>query len=388
MNHLLINEETEQIAEPQTHHPKILIVDDRPENLFSLRAILEEDDFDIIEANCGETALQMAREHHFALIISDVQMPEMNGFQLLEALRSQTATMLVPVIFVTAISKEEKYIHKGYSEGAVDYLFKPLDPFVVKAKTDVFISLYRQQALLKSQKHSLALLNKRLTDINGELEQFSYVAAHDLKSPLGNIISMCNGFKAVHSEKLDQGGKEIINHIHISAKRLCDLIAGILSYHKGDHEITNAKERIDFSAICSEVADMFRYSKDVEIFCPKGPLHLYLNEVAMKQILINLVSNAVRYNDKEKILVNIKFVQEDDLYRFSVQDNGPGVEKKDQQKIFELFTTLHKKDGEGNEGAGIGLATIKKLIEKQDGSIAVESLPGKGFTLSFILPSY
>jgi two-component system, sensor histidine kinase and response regulator len=388
MNSLLINQEVNQVLRPQTHHPKILIVDDRPENLFSLRAILEEDDLDIIEADCGEKALQLTAEHDFALIITDVQMPEMNGFQLLEELRSQTSTMFVPVMFVTAISKEEKYVHKGYSEGAVDYLFKPLNPFVVKAKTDVFVSLYRQQALLESQNHSLAALNKRLTDINQELERFSYVAAHDLKSPLGNIISLCNGFKTVYGARLDQEGREVLDYIHLSAIRLCDLIAGILSYHKSDNEITNAKQTIDFSAVCGEIADMFRYNTDVDILYPQGPLPLCLNEVAMKQVLINLVTNAVKYNDKKKALIQIKFEQQDDQYRFSVADNGPGVEEKNQQKIFELFTTLNTKDRDGKDGVGIGLATIKKLIEKQHGSIAVESLPGKGFTLSFMLPSY
>ncbi|MBV6655348.1 MAG: response regulator, partial [Mameliella sp.] len=140
---------------------KILLVDDKPENLFSLEAILEGEDREIICAGSGNEALKLAIKNRFALILSDVQMPGMDGFEMVEILRSNPKNKHIPIIFVTAISKEEQYVYKGYNEGAVDYLFKPLDATIVRAKTEIFIALYKQQRQLESQKKELQLLNRQ-----------------------------------------------------------------------------------------------------------------------------------------------------------------------------------------------------------------------------------
>ena len=131
---------------------KILIIDDLPENLFVLEEILAQEDREIISATNGNDALRLARQHEFAIILSDVQMPEMDGFELVYLLRTNKKTMHIPVILLTALSKEEKYVHRGYSRGAVDYIFKPLDPKIVSAKVDTFITIYRQRKMLEEQK--------------------------------------------------------------------------------------------------------------------------------------------------------------------------------------------------------------------------------------------
>jgi signal transduction histidine kinase len=363
----------------------ILLVDDKPENLYSLNAILEESNCGIFQARSAREALDLTELHQFALIFADVQMPEMDGFQMLEKLRANPRTEMVPVIFVTATSREEKYVQKGYSEGAVDYLLKPLDPEIVRAKTDVFVSLYRQQILVETQKKNLLRLNDRLVEINKELEQFAYTAAHDLKSPLGAIITLCSALEIGYKERLDDRGNKMIDNIQRSANKLSELISGILAYHKGQRVAEAGSIEVDFSKLCQEIAEMFKGDTHVKIYYPTEPIIISINVVAMKQILINLISNGIKHNDKSNPELYIQYREEKDWYIFSVRDNGPGVDKKDQQRIFELFTTLfHSQETE--PAAGIGLATIKKLVEHQGGKIMVDSAPGLGFTLQFAIP--
>lgn len=366
--------------------PKILIVDDKKENLFSLNAILESDQATVYQAASAGEALDLAGKHEFAVIFSDVQMPGVSGYELVERLRMQPKTASTPVIFVTAVNRSEQNVHRGYAAGAIDYLLKPLDPEVVRAKAEASCTLYNHRRLIERQKNELQQLNARLKEMNRRLERFAYTAAHDLKSPLANILMLCNGIELAMKDKMDANIQWMLANIHAAASDLCGLVNGILDYHRSDRLLEEARTETDFTALCHEVIKLLTTDGKIKFNLPEKPLLLQLNRVAMKQILLNLFSNAIKYNDKELIEITVRVRQQKAYNHFTVSDNGPGISKEDQEDVFDLFKVLSL--GENTVGAhGIGLATVKKLIEKQAGEMKVESEKGKGFTLHFRLPS-
>ncbi len=170
----------------------ILIVDDRPENLLVLESLLEDMDCNIIKANSGNEALGLMLDYEFALVLLDVQMPEMDGFETAELMRGSEKTRYVPIVFVTALSKEKISMFKGYEVGAVDFLYKPIEPIILRSKVRVFIELYNQKKLLEEQSNLLELKIKELTqlkDANFELESLSFM---DGLTGIGNRRSFDN----------------------------------------------------------------------------------------------------------------------------------------------------------------------------------------------------
>ncbi|HDP99688.1 MAG TPA: response regulator, partial [bacterium] len=208
----------------------ILLVDDKPENLLALETILDDENVELFKANSGNQALALILEHDFALTLLDVQMPNMDGFETAELMRGNKKTRHIPIIFVTAINKEQKYIFKGYEAGAVDYLFKPLEPEILKSKVKVFLDLYNQKKLIKKQalelEHKVTELNaaflelqkkekilhqqaEELAAINQDLKEFAYIVSHDLKAPLRAISSLVNWLTSDFQDKLDDKGREM-----------------------------------------------------------------------------------------------------------------------------------------------------------------------------------
>lgn len=183
--------------------PKVLIVDDNPANLTALNALLADLEVIVIETRSGNEALSLTLEHDFALVMLDVQMPEMDGFETAELMRMNQLTRHVPIIFVTAISKEQSHIFRGYDNGAVDYIFKPLDPHIIRSKVTVFVDLYRQKQIVAAKNNELVKANQRILEqqevlIKEErlkvLLQMAGAAAHELNQPLmvllGNLELM------------------------------------------------------------------------------------------------------------------------------------------------------------------------------------------------------
>ena len=216
---------------------------------------------------------------------------------------------------------------------------------------------------------------------NAELEQFAYVVSHEIKSPLNNIIGLTQILKL----DLNERETKIIDLIEKSSVRLKSLVEGIISYHIGlSAEVRNINA-IDIRSLFNEVVELLDPGREHEISLHSDSECIDTNEVAIRQILTNLVSNAIKYNDKDhiKIMVMVRCTHEGS--DISVEDNGRGIDRKEFSAIFETFSTLGEKDRFNNAGTGIGLATVKKLVEKLGGAIQVESDPGKGSTFSFSL---
>lgn len=218
---------------------------------------------------------------------------------------------------------------------------------------------------------------------NTELEQFAYVVSHDIKSPLNNIISLTTILKEDQKEKISESGEQIITHIANASLRLKSLIDGIISHYTGVNIVINEKKEINVDALLKEIISLLDSTNQFQITYKSDIHSIKTNETAIKQILTNLLSNAIKYNDKEEVKIDISVTSSSELYQFTVKDNARGIDQKEFAKVFETFATLGTKDRFDNIGTGIGLATVKKLIEKLGGSITLASDLGIGTTFEF-----
>lgn len=363
---------------------KILIVDDRPENLFSLEAILDDDDREIVQASSGNEALKLAIKNEFALILSDVQMPGMDGFEMVEILRSNPKNKFVPVIFVTAISKEEQYVHQGYSEGAVDYLFKPLDPTVVKSKTDIFVSLYKQKMRLKSQKKELLHLNK-------EKNHFIGMAAHDLRNPLG-VVQYFSKF--LMDDNVDHFDAEVLEHleiIHSTSNFMMNMVNELLDLTKIESgTFTLNKESVTIKVLVEQavkINQIVAKRKDIELSFEVSDdvPNCMLDYGKMTQVLNNLIGNAIKYSNPNSA-ASVKAWKEGEFIKISVIDNGQGIPPSEIRKLFQPFQTTSVQSTGGEKSTGLGLTIVAKMVEAHEGQISVESEVGKGSAFTVSLP--
>ena len=405
---------------------KILLVDDREDNLFSIETILEKDHYTIVKAKSGREALKvLLHQQDFSLILMDVQMPELNGFETATIIYERDKLKNIPIIFITAFSYDEDYIFKGYKMGGVDYIYKPIKPELLRMKVSVFVELYRknQQLLLhekkllaankslqkeieerKTSEEKIRSLNAQLVSsnahlkaINEELDRFAYVASHDLQEPLRKIMVFSD--KILMKENMDEETEKYFKKIISSSKRMQMLINDLLSFSRQSVSSSDF-QRTDLNSLVREAIT------ELEIEVEKSNAKIHLDELPvvwvipslMKQLFHNLVSNAIKFRAKgiEPIIhIESKKIYESDhsslvslngnkYYKVSISDNGIGFDPKYSDEIFMVFKRLNSYHE--YEGTGVGLSICKKIIEKHNGSIAAQSEPGKGSTFSFVLP--
>lgn len=351
----------------------ILIVDDLPENLISLESILEKEGRNIIKAHSGNEALKIAMEQNIALAILDVQMPEMDGFEVARLLSENPKTRDISILFVTALSYNEKFALQGYEEGGVDYLQKPLDVNIVKAKVNVYEKLYRQRLHLKDS-------NEKLKETNKQLDEFVYVVSHDLKAPLRGLSSICT---FLDEELAGEQKPEVTELMTLIKKRTAwmqALIDGILHYSRLANCI-GEKESIDTKALINNIIEMVSPPPHIRFEISDHLPVLHAERVKIHEVLQNLISNAIKYNNKEQGIVRVSHLEFPDAYEFSVQDNGCGIKPEYFEKIFGIFQTLNPKDK--SDSTGIGLTIVKKIVEQQGGKVTVSSEYGVGTTFKF-----
>jgi len=405
---------------------KILLVDDREDNLFSIETILEKDNYTIVKARSGREALKvLLHQQDFSLILMDVQMPELNGFETATIIYERDKLKNIPIIFITAFSYDEDYIFKGYKMGGVDYIYKPIKPEMLRMKVSVFVELYRknQQLLLhekkllaanrslqkeieerKTSEEKIRLLNGQLVNnnahlkaINEELDRFAYVASHDLQEPLRKIMVFSD--KILMKENMDEETEKYFKKIINSSKRMQMLINDLLSFSR--QSISSADfEKTDLNTLAREAIT------ELEIEVEKSNAKIQVGELPvvwaipslMKQLFHNLVSNAVKFRKKGLdpiIHIEAKKMLSADhslpinpnghkYHKVSISDNGIGFDPKYSDEIFMVFKRLNSYHE--YEGTGVGLSICKKIIEKHNGSIIAQSEPGKGSTFSFVLP--
>jgi len=353
----------------------ILLVDDRLENLIALQAMLEKDGRTFVTAGSGNEALKMAlMTADIGLIMLDVQMPDMDGFEVARLLKSNTKTKDISIIFVTAINKEKQFILKGFEEGAVDYLSKPLDINVTRAKVEVFEQLYVSRQQLKS---SL----KKEEEIKKQLERFVYTVSHDLKSPLSGMVLMIGNMLYDMDDMEKEELKSQMQTVERASLHLSNMVDSILEYSRKSYG-EQAIEEVDVNALVNDTFHLLFPPEHIELRIT-NPLPVFrTRKLKLQQVFQNLISNAIKYNDKKKGVIEVACKDADKYYLFTVKDNGQGMDEEAKHSIFSLFKTGGQVS-QRDSSSGIGLNVLKVIIEEQGGKLWVESEPGSGSAFFF-----
>jgi hypothetical protein len=359
--------------------PNILIVDDRKENLLATEKVLRPLDASIYKAGSGNEALSLMLRRRFAVVLLDVQMPEMDGFETAMLMQELDAMRNTPIIFVTAISKEEKYATQAAEIGAVDYIFKPINSEILKSKVKVYLDLY-------VQREQILKLNTVLRQSNEELERFAYVCSHDMQEPVRMMNSYAGLLQETSEGRLDEKGAKYLRFISDNARRMQKMIQDILTFSRiGREEI--AVESVDSRAIVDEVLAEFVdviEKKRARVTCGQLPV-VRTAPTLLRVLFQNLIGNALKFQDgSREPAVAIEAARNGAFWRFSVRDNGVGIDPSFHDQVFTIFKRYHRK--EDYPGTGIGLSMCEKFVKLHGGDIGFASAPGSGSTFFFTLP--
>lgn len=277
--------------------------------------------------------------------------------------------------------------HKdGYALGTICVIdFKPKklsdkQKIALKNLANQVVKLFE----LRSKNENLREIQSNLREKNAQLRNFAGVVSHDMKMPLANIIVTIDILKSKYKNLIDEAGFEYLNNLKQSAFKMSDYISNILTHYESD-DITakTAHEEIDVLELLENIIELLDINDNCDINLPSNPMMIRCNKTAIEQILLNLIGNSLKYNDKDQIVVDIDVSEDDKYYYFSVKDNGIGIPLEKQNDIFKLFSTVAEKDRQGQKGNGIGLSTVKKLINNLGGHINVDSKEGVYTKFSF-----
>jgi|SRR6218665_1145657 len=242
--------------------------------------------------------------------------------------------------------------------------------------------------LIELRKNNLSLIENHNTLLSRykDLEQFSSVVSHDIKSPLNNITQLTKMFQEDYSEKIDLAGNQMLDYILKSSEELKKLVDGILDYYKYDNLNVGQNEKIHLAEFCNYIIGLLKMQNDFEFILPEKSVKLFSNTIALGQILYNLIGNSIKYNDKAKGIIEIGFSRNSSHNIISVSDNGTGIDAENFDRIFEAFKTLGKTDRYNLKGTGLGLSTVRKMADKMNGYIEVNSVKGENTTFKVFLP--
>jgi len=368
-------------ANPE-YRGSILIVDDSPENLHALKIILEEHYYHVRAAINGDLALESMRVEPPDLVLLDIMMPNKNGFQVCEEMKSLDITKDIPVLFISALDDLADKI-KSFAVGGVDYIPKPFYAYEVIARVNTHISLYKTRNELLKVNQQLVDHSRNLERLNKELSEFSYSVSHDLRSPLRSIAGFGHILLEDHASKLDDEAKNHLNTIIRNTARMERLIDDLLQLAKiSQYELTRTEVNISetFNQSLKELLDADR-GKHVDVFVA-GNAICSCSPTLVKIAITNLLSNAWKYTEyvtNPKIEFGLTDIDGKETYY--IRDNGIGFDMKYVDKIFLPFHRLHRDNR--YDGSGIGLATVRKIIEVHHGAIWAESELNKGSTFYF-----
>jgi signal transduction histidine kinase len=368
---------------------RILIVDDDPTKRFALKSILEPLGEEIVEAASGSDALRQLLREEFAVVLLDVRMPIMDGFETAQMIRQRPRSELTPIIFVTALDQAETDMGRGYDLGAVDFVFAPIVPAILRAKVTVFVELYRAQQELKRYRLQLEeLVQERttaLTAINRELEAFSYSVSHDLRAPLVSFDGLSQNLLESYGDQLDERAKDYIQRMRLASQRMTSVFDGLQTLFR----LTSGelrREQLEVSALAGEVVEELRAAnpeRKVEVDIAPG-MSAVGDQRLVRILLSNLINNAWKFTSltpSPKIEIGQELV--DSETRMLVRDNGVGFDMISAHRLFGAFQRLHSQSD--FPGAGIGLAIARRVVNRHGGRIWAEGAVEGGATFYFVL---
>ncbi len=349
--------------------PCVLIVDDVADNLFALEAMLKRADIEILTARSGRAALEILLAREVAVAIVDVQMPEMDGFELASLMRGVERTRLVPIIFVTAGSRDQARVFRGYEAGAVDYLFKPIDEAVLRGKVDVFVTLERHR--------------QELREAERMREMFIAVLGHDLRNPLSAI--------QMATELLLEGEatSEPLQRILRNGKRMSRMIEQLLdaTRFRTDGSVSLSPELADLRVLTEEILGELEHARARFRLEACGDTEGTWDVDRLLQILSNLISNATNHSPSGSPVTISIDGRDRDTVELWVHNGGPPIPEPLRGVLFEPFRRSDRQR-RGQEGLGLGLYITKRLVEAHRGTIAVDSREGKGTRFVVRLPRH
>ena len=402
---------------------RILVVDDREDNLFSIETILENGNYEIVKATSGKAALKiLLNQHDFTLILMDVQMPDMNGFETANLIYQREKLKHIPIIFITAHNYNDEHVFEGYKIGAVDYIYKPINPELLRFKVGVFAEMYQKnhqlmlhEAKLKQvnanlekeieerriSEEKVRLLNQQLLENNAnlkatieELDRFAYVASHDLQEPLRKILvfsdKLLNSQRGNVSEEMTRYMEKIVK----ASERMQKLISDLLIFSR-PAENEDSFVEVNLQEMITEVLS------DMEVEVEKCGADIRVGLLPklrgipsqMRQLFQNLISNALKFRKQDvPPIVSIYLTVFPSLLdesatthcRIVIEDNGIGFDSKYADDIFVVFKRLHSYHE--YEGTGVGLSICKKIVDRHHGKISAESKPNEGAKFIIELP--
>ena len=368
---------------------KCLLVDDLPENLVALEALLKSDGLECHKASSGEEALELLLVHDYALALLDVQMPGMDGFELAELMRGSERSRHVPIIFVTAGSGDTARRFRGYEAGAVDFIQKPIEPDILRSKANVFFELYNQRRQIAKQRDSLAAMGLELQAADAQKNRFLAVLAHELRNP---IMALVAGLRLLERREGTDAVPEIRSAMNRSLSHMTRLVEDLLDISRIEqgkislrHEELLLQDVIGF-AIETVQPIIDSAGHRLHLALPDDPVRLRGDHARVTQIVGNLISNAARYTPNGGD-IRVSLRSEDRWAKIEIADNGIGIAPEQQGRIFDIFAQVAPDGRMNQEGLGIGLALVKQLVELHGGRILLtRSAPGKGSSFEVWLP--
>ena len=404
-----------------------MLVDDREDNLLSMESVLEPDGYRFVKASSGRQVLKLLlTDLDFALILMDVQMPNLSGFETASLIYERERLRHIPIIFITANNYGEENLFRGYRLGAVDYIYKPVNPELLRAKVSVFVELYRKSQRLIAQEQKLVAINRnleleiseriaselkvtelnrqlleniaRLETANKDLDLFAFMASHDLQAPLRKIRMFSDRLLAGGDSTMGKDARLYLSRIQEVSRRMQELINDILRFSKISAE-KQSFEEVDMNGVIREALSEMEGTireKNAEVTVDPLPV-LPASIVLMGPLFSNLISNSLKYTKKKEIpRIRIRYEEgpavpgtngkepETRYGRIYIEDNGIGFDQKYAEQIFDMFRRLHS--NAEYEGTVIGLALCKKIVQMHRGYISALGRPGEGAVFIVSLP--
>jgi len=384
---------------------KVLIVDDKSANLYALEQVLQVlEEVELVKASNGNDALIAILNHDFALAILDVQMPDMDGYELAEFIRSEEKSKFLPVIFLSAVFSDEFHVFKGYRAGAVDFITKPFNPEVLLSKVEIFLKLDMQKKELNEQnfllekeiferkkiEQSLRENEQKLQDLNSTKDKFFSILAHDLRNPFNTIMGFSELLLTQKQYIPQDKAEHFYKLINEASKSAYNLLSNLLEWSRAQ------TGTISFIPLNFDVAQVVNESlKLLEGMATKKGIK-FISEIQEKTeifadmnmittILRNLISNAIKFTF-EGGTIKISASYHENFVHLEVNDNGMGIKEQDIQKLFKIDSNKSSLGTNNETGTGLGLILCKEFVERNGGEIWVKSVLTQGSSFIFSVP--